>query len=82
VLVAELRGIGDDKIATIIAGQRHRPASGDGPNFQQTLNASSRQSRRVSDGLSQHCIQLRLWELIALQLLNRAIHRGNLQVLL
>jgi len=64
VLVAELRGIGDDKIATIIAGQRHRPASGDGSNFQQTLNASSRQSRRVSDGLSQHCIQLRLWELI------------------
>jgi hypothetical protein len=33
-------------------------APGDGSHFQQTLNASSRQSRRVSNGLSEHCIQL------------------------
>jgi hypothetical protein len=48
----------------LCARSGHRPASGDGSNFQQTLNASSKQSRRVSNGLSQHCIQLRLCELL------------------
>jgi hypothetical protein len=49
-----------------IRQQRTLTASGDGSNFHQTLNASSRQSRRVSDGLSQHCIQLRLGEFLRL----------------
>ncbi len=31
-----------------------------------SLNASSRQSRRVSSGLSQHCFQLRLGEFLRL----------------
>jgi hypothetical protein len=35
-----------------------------GQPLQQTLSASTRQSRRVSNGLSQHCIQLRLCELL------------------
>jgi hypothetical protein len=48
----------------LCARSGHRPASGDGSNFQQTLNASSKQPRRVSNGLSQHCIQLRLCEFL------------------